>query len=173
MEPLWSPVVATGGNQWQIESPRKRQKQAETVAVGCDRLPIGAHGKEGVSGSSPEEGSGKDPQTRLCFRADLRNHHRAVGMEPLWSLQAANASGKAAFFAVNAPATAPSSIPGSGRRAARAGRRFPFAWTRYWVGTARLCGSGGPTPVDGRAAGGQPQRGDSPLRGLNSTPDLA
>src|ERR671930_2609781 len=61
MEPLWSPVVATGGNQWQIESPRKRQRQATTVAVGCDQLPFGAHGKEGVDGSSPSEGFGEVP----------------------------------------------------------------------------------------------------------------
>src|SRR5438128_10364544 len=38
MEPLWSPVVATGGNQRQIGCARKRRKQAKTVAVGCDRL---------------------------------------------------------------------------------------------------------------------------------------
>ena len=39
-----------GCNQWQsvaIGVAPKRQKQAETVAVGRDRLPIGAHGKEG------------------------------------------------------------------------------------------------------------------------------
>jgi hypothetical protein len=83
MEPLWSPVVATGGNQWQIESPRKRQKQAETVAVGCHRLPIGAHGKEGVSGSSPEEGSAKAPDVGF-FRSDgFAPAQRAVGMEPV------------------------------------------------------------------------------------------
>ena len=44
------------GNQWQIGRPQERQKQAKTVAVGCNRLPIGAHGKEGVDGSSPSEG---------------------------------------------------------------------------------------------------------------------
>jgi hypothetical protein len=49
MEPLWSPVVATGGNRWQIRSEQTRPKQAKTVAVGCD-------GKEGVDGSSPSEG---------------------------------------------------------------------------------------------------------------------
>ena len=65
MEPLWSPVVATGRNQWQIGSERKARKQAQTVAVGCDRLPRAAHGKEGVDGSSPSEGSAE-----------------AVGMEP-------------------------------------------------------------------------------------------
>jgi hypothetical protein len=31
----------------QMARPRKRLKQAERAALGCDRLPIGAHGKEG------------------------------------------------------------------------------------------------------------------------------
>jgi hypothetical protein len=57
MEPLWSPVVATGGNQRQIGRARKRRKQGKTVAVRRDRLPREVHGKEGVSGSSPEQGS--------------------------------------------------------------------------------------------------------------------
>jgi hypothetical protein len=48
MEPLWSPVVATDGNQRQIERPQERRKQGKTVAVGCDRLPEKFHGKEGV-----------------------------------------------------------------------------------------------------------------------------
>lgn len=42
MEPLWSPVVATGGNRWQNATPQKRLKQAKTVAVGCDRLRPGS-----------------------------------------------------------------------------------------------------------------------------------
>ena len=50
------PVVATGGNRWKIGSAQTRPKQAKTVAVGCDRLPIEVHGKEGVDGSSPSEG---------------------------------------------------------------------------------------------------------------------
>src|ERR671925_436612 len=48
MEPLWSPVVATGSNQPQIDRTRKRRKQAKSIAVGCDRLPKGAHGKVDV-----------------------------------------------------------------------------------------------------------------------------
>ena len=48
MEPLWSPVVATGGNQSQIWDAREPQEQAKTVAAGCDQLPIAAHGKERV-----------------------------------------------------------------------------------------------------------------------------
>jgi hypothetical protein len=72
MEPLWSPVVATGGNRAQIAPAEERLKHAETVAVGCNRLPEGAHGKEGVDGSSPSEGlSGiaKPLQTRLFVAA--------------------------------------------------------------------------------------------------------
>jgi hypothetical protein len=57
MEPLGSTVVATGDNQWQIGSAANRVKQAKTVAMDCNQLPRAAHGKEGVSGSSPEEGS--------------------------------------------------------------------------------------------------------------------
>ena len=49
----------SGRKQWQplADAPvPKTGKQAKTVAVGCDRLPREVHGKEGVSGSSPEEG---------------------------------------------------------------------------------------------------------------------
>jgi hypothetical protein len=56
MEHLWSRAGATGGKRAQIEWPQERLEQAKPVAVGCDRLPIGAHGKEGVNGSSPLEG---------------------------------------------------------------------------------------------------------------------
>jgi hypothetical protein len=38
MEPLWSPVVATGGSQWQIRSARKPPKQAKSVAAGCHQV---------------------------------------------------------------------------------------------------------------------------------------
>jgi hypothetical protein len=57
MEPLWSPVVATGGNQRQIDGAQKGRKQAKSVAAGCHRLPETFHGKEGVDGSNPSEGS--------------------------------------------------------------------------------------------------------------------
>jgi hypothetical protein len=39
MKPLWSPVVATGGNRSQMAPARKPRKQAKTVAMACDRLP--------------------------------------------------------------------------------------------------------------------------------------
>jgi hypothetical protein len=69
MEPLWSPVVATGGNQWQIGSERNPPKRAKSVAVACHQLPKKFHGKEGVDGSSPSEGSAKALQTKLFFSA--------------------------------------------------------------------------------------------------------
>jgi hypothetical protein len=57
MEPLWSPVVATGGNQSQIGSAQKAQDHAKTVAVGCDQLPLGAHGSRDESGTFCESTS--------------------------------------------------------------------------------------------------------------------
>src|SRR5437764_11437718 len=78
MEPLWSPVVATRGNRRQIDRPPIPQKQAESVAAGCHRLPEKFHGKEGVDGSSPSEGSAKVPHVdafsvgSTCARANVR-----------------------------------------------------------------------------------------------------
>src|SRR5829696_9815782 len=58
MEPLWSPVVATGRNRRQMPHPRKRRKQAKTVAMRCDRLPETFHGK----GAPPlRKGGGRLP----------------------------------------------------------------------------------------------------------------
>jgi hypothetical protein len=48
MEPLWSPVVATSGNQVQSDVARKPLKQAKSVATGCHRLRETFHGKQGV-----------------------------------------------------------------------------------------------------------------------------
>ncbi len=61
MEPLWSPVVATGGNRSQIRSTRKRQKQAKSVATGCHRLPEKFHGKQGVCRGLPPVAGGPLP----------------------------------------------------------------------------------------------------------------
>src|SRR5437588_11888504 len=61
MEPLWSPVVATGGHQWQIGSAPKARKQAKTVAVGCDRLRSALHGKQGVCRGLPSVAGGPLP----------------------------------------------------------------------------------------------------------------
>ena len=88
-------MVATVGNRSQIGWPQKPQKQAKTVAAGCDRLPFGAHGKEGVSGSSPEEGSGKTPPIG-AFRVPLISgeRERDVGMEPFMEPSGQTARGR-------------------------------------------------------------------------------
>ncbi len=69
MEPLWSPVVATGGNQPQTYRARRRRKQAKSVATVCHQLPEKFHGKEGVDGSSPSEGFQK-ACTAAAYRAE-------------------------------------------------------------------------------------------------------
>ena len=57
-------MVATGGNRSQIARPKNGPDQAKTVATGCNRSPFGAHGKEGVDGSSPSECLLKVPANR-------------------------------------------------------------------------------------------------------------
>jgi hypothetical protein len=75
MEPLWSPRGCKRWHQRQMAWPTKARKQAKTLAVGCDRLPRGVHGKEGVSGSSPSEGLPESARTTgLLFR----------GLEPVF-----------------------------------------------------------------------------------------
>jgi hypothetical protein len=59
MEHLWSPAGATSGNESQMAPPRKRLKQADRQPVATHGNGFGAHGKEGVDGSSPSEGSAK------------------------------------------------------------------------------------------------------------------
>jgi hypothetical protein len=61
MEHLWSPAGAIGGNRSQIGAPRKRLKQAHPQQVATHGNRFTAHGKEGVDGSSPSEGSAKAP----------------------------------------------------------------------------------------------------------------
>jgi hypothetical protein len=62
MEHLWSQAGATGGNWWQVGLFGKRLKQADSQPVATHGNRFGAHGKEGVNGSSPLEGSAKAPQ---------------------------------------------------------------------------------------------------------------
>src|SRR3954447_15620507 len=83
MEPLWSPVVATGGNQPQTYRARRRRKQAKSVATVCHQLPEKFHGKEGVDGSSPSEGFAKSLQAGgFFYRLQLHDPQHAMGMEP-------------------------------------------------------------------------------------------
>jgi hypothetical protein len=102
MEPLWSPVVATGGNRTQIWLPQKPQKEAKTVAVGCERLPFRAHGKEGVSGSSPEGGPANCPFMDVparAHRAGFECRLEAIESDSPVSLAAPSKTGDSRFAA--------------------------------------------------------------------------
>src|SRR6266498_4169387 len=94
MEPLWSPVVATGGKRWQVRWAETGREQAETVAVGCDQLPSGPHGKEGVDGSSPSEGLEikEIPANRLFLLSGLAP--RSTSLESGTAVQRPPAFGK-------------------------------------------------------------------------------
>jgi hypothetical protein len=87
----------SGRNLWQPVANRKPTKTAqrgETVAVGCDPLPRKCHGKEGVSGSSPEEGSAKAPHVgAFSFRRACSSSNVRWVWSPLWSLQLAEGGG--------------------------------------------------------------------------------
>jgi hypothetical protein len=52
----------SGRNRWQMGRARRPLKQADPQPVANDGNRFAAHGKEGVSGSSPEEGFAKAPQ---------------------------------------------------------------------------------------------------------------
>jgi hypothetical protein len=79
MEPLGSPVVATGGNRRQNGSAQTWPKQAKTFALGCDRLPIEAHG----STVRIRQRTLQKPRTWSFFpRLYLQIPQRATGMEP-------------------------------------------------------------------------------------------
>jgi hypothetical protein len=69
MEHLWSPAGATGRNRWQMGCARKPLKQVDPQLVATHGNRFGAHGKEGVDGSSPSEGSAKAPHVgAFAFR---------------------------------------------------------------------------------------------------------
>jgi len=84
-----------GCNRWQAVAnavSAKRGRQAKTVAMGCDRLPRGVHGKEGVSGSSPEEGFAKAPHVGVfSFRSACSLSNVRWVWSRLWSLQVGDA----------------------------------------------------------------------------------
>jgi hypothetical protein len=74
----WLQPVATGRKSDGLRNRRNRRKP---FAASCDRLPFGAHGKEGVDGSSPSEGFAKDQQKGLFLSPRLDDLQRGVSME--------------------------------------------------------------------------------------------
>ena len=71
-----------GCNRWQRTAngtAAQTAEQAKTVAVGCDRLPSAAHGKEGVDDSSPSEGS-KRPANQLFLLPVLNRGKEGISI---------------------------------------------------------------------------------------------
>jgi hypothetical protein len=64
VEHLWSQADATSGNRWQMREARKRLKQANPQPSAAPGNRSRPHGKEGVNGSSPLEGSCESPAKR-------------------------------------------------------------------------------------------------------------
>jgi hypothetical protein len=56
MEHLWSQADAAGGKRAQIQTSTQYALSLQTAATACHQLRSRAHGKEGVCGSSPQEG---------------------------------------------------------------------------------------------------------------------
>jgi hypothetical protein len=66
IERLWKNEGATGRKRFERFTPRNRLNKPNLFATCCHRLPPKSHGKEGVSGSSPEEGLKYLQMGHLC-----------------------------------------------------------------------------------------------------------
>jgi hypothetical protein len=86
VEHLWSQAGATGGNRWQMRQARKRLKQADPQPSATHGNGSRPHGKEGVDGSSPSEGSAKAPFVGAFSSGQLAGSAAWVGMEPFMEL---------------------------------------------------------------------------------------
>jgi hypothetical protein len=78
MEHLWSPAGATGGNRWQMGRARRRLKHADPQRASTHGNGSGAHGKEGVDGSSPSEGLEERPVNRVIWLWPSDARHECV-----------------------------------------------------------------------------------------------
>jgi hypothetical protein len=93
MEHLWSPAGATGGNRSQIDWRRKPLKRADPQPMATHGNGLAAHGKEGVDGSSPSEGSAKAllHVGDFAFRSTCRVSSVRWVWSRLWSSRARGA----------------------------------------------------------------------------------
>jgi hypothetical protein len=76
-------AVAVSGNRWQMGTPRKRPKQAKTVATGCDQFRIGAHLASALTHPAhiPREGAGNS-RPRPVIPASPRTESPALARNP-------------------------------------------------------------------------------------------
>src|SRR5215218_7458722 len=111
MEPLWSPAVATGSNRWQMGRRPERLRQAQTIAVGCDRLPRLFMVRRGSTVRVRQRALQK-PRKSLSFRsARLAEGQCAVGMELFMELSGPRTTGDYDTFRPESGA-----VGGGGRR---------------------------------------------------------
>ena len=89
------PVVATGGNQRQIDLAPNPRRQAKTLAVGCHRLPETFHGKQGVCRGLPPVAGGPLPARE---EVDFLSKRQVLRTRGPTGLDSANLTG--AVFAV-------------------------------------------------------------------------
>jgi hypothetical protein len=68
---LVEPSGRKRGEPFAKHTPAKRLSYLRSVADGCHQLRPPLHGKKGVDGSSPSEGSAKTPQSALLRSAPL------------------------------------------------------------------------------------------------------
>src|SRR5256886_16796277 len=99
MEPLWSPGVATGGNQRQIGWLSEPQKQANSVATTCRQLRREVHGKQGVCRGLPPVAEGPLPANRGGRPVLLRRALSLVAAVRAWALIATAAGARLADHA--------------------------------------------------------------------------
>src|SRR5881392_4183669 len=87
METLWKNEGAMERKRFDRFEPRNRLNKPNLFATGCHRLPPKSHGKEGVDGSSPSEGSAKAPHSGASsFGCNCTIHSvRWVWSPYLWS----------------------------------------------------------------------------------------
>jgi hypothetical protein len=101
MERLWSQAGATGGNRSQMGLARKRLKRADQQPVATHGNRFGAHGKEGVDGSSPSEGLQNPRSPGFFVQDDLLLLARTVGMELFMELCRTVSCGGRLIFSFN------------------------------------------------------------------------
>jgi hypothetical protein len=83
----------SGRNRWQPVAngtPQKPLKQADPQPVATHGNGFGAHGKEGVDGSSSSEGSARARTSGPCVPVDFRVWRVPGVWTLLWSFQALN-----------------------------------------------------------------------------------
>jgi hypothetical protein len=86
------PSGPTGGKRWQMGRARKPLKRADRQSVATHGNDFGVHGKEGVDGSSPSEGSARSPQVGwFVFMSTCRFSRVRWVWSHSWSLQVEDA----------------------------------------------------------------------------------